>query len=716
MQSNFPCLVYIFSTLLFVNSQQYSPNCSFTKIGNETKICVTNSHNQIWDGEYQFQSFNPYLTGSAYHHITENKYFSGFCTSDNQQYYIHSYESDNVTMAKCVISHSDDFISCMGKWTFYYNNSWHSDPNINAVPCQDRCVKNNSKSWINNGVFKWIAFNTTRLTNIYHCRECNTSTRVNGSYLYGWEYDSGNYEWQIGHDADSGARSAKCDVGSVNDLGSSYTFRFEDCDQWEVWNGSSWVQDRTTVDLCDVEEDIAHANIIRKQICIDGADNDVLNDEYWWLYDMNYTNASVYYNVNNEIFIYPFINDSGYYYWQIGINTDTGARCKLSNTAFNFNECANWEIYKNGEWINNPDIFITYTVCPADVFIDSLGFEWGLILFVIAVVVWICMYCYDKRKRKKERKESVTWDTLFDFNDIRSNFKSSQVLQIYLFEQDWSIEMVISNLFLMGGILVNTYTNSYTFVHYSNTDFDGSFQSLILGRGGAIYMSLLEFSLTYAMIALSMFMYIFKDYDKSIGILIGWVPNISALVYFRYLNTDFLKQMICNCWYSNRSYVIGWLPMLILMVMVGLWVFVTKVNQISYIYTKDIETLDWGDLFAVVGIARQFANLSSCGRVPYFGFAFSTIHPVKVKELKEDKKWMDDYDIDKIVCREMITKHGLWGYCWLCYTFKDESNVKKLYLQNDCLSNDNNGGGYRPPMQMEVTHGSTLVAETYDDL
>ncbi len=60
--------------------------------------------------------------------------------------------------------------------------------------CNDICVTGGMHSNLD-GTYVWIDYNRNRNTSIYYCKDCAT----NGTYLYGWIFDTGAHR-KIGSD------------------------------------------------------------------------------------------------------------------------------------------------------------------------------------------------------------------------------------------------------------------------------------------------------------------------------------------------------------------------------------------------------------------------------------------------------------------------------------------------------------------------------------
>eukprot|EP01083_Nonionella_stella_P243480 848363_1 len=93
---------------------------------------------------------------------------------------------------------------------------------------------------------------------------------------------------------------------------------------------------------------------------------------------------------------------------------------------------------------------------------------WRLTLLVLGMVLvmLMCVFCLGSNK-------NASWDVLSDFNHIKSEFKSIEALKTYLSKQMTSLEMIISIVYLIVVIIINTYTNFRSFWHSREQDIYG---------------------------------------------------------------------------------------------------------------------------------------------------------------------------------------------------------------------------------------------------
>eukprot|EP01084_Bolivina_argentea_P088596 159951_1 len=306
-----------------------------------------------------------------------------------------------------------------------------------------------------------------------------------------------------------------------------------------------------------------------------------------------------------------------------------------------------------------------------------------LIWILTVILTLICsIFCKDK--------DNASWDALSDFNTIRSDFKSINSLKQYLSDQTTSKKMNITILYLIIVIILNTYTNVKACDHYKGQNMHDPDDDLLLY--GVKMMSGVEMALSIGMIISPLICYFRKYYATSVHCAIIIAPNVSALCWFALYAIRAVKmakkkifcildskKSICAKSRNCLKYMTG----LIVYAAIGILLFVLKVNQIKYIYDKNREALTVADYIVVVGTARQFASLHSMSESMHcWNFVYGTEHPIRRNENKDgDPDWYTKFDADKVVCSEMVKKHGFWGYCWLCYTFNDLENVKKMYLQ-----------------------------------
>eukprot|EP01084_Bolivina_argentea_P201941 345108_1 len=348
------------------------------KISAQNNICVTNSYNSFWDGKYKFEYYDAELNASIYFNHDENKHLYGYITdSGDYEYYMNSYENDEISLTRCQVSTNNayEIVVCIGNWEHYYNETWTIDADMIVVPCDDVCIENVDKPWIDGGVFKWLYYDRTRQSSIYFCEKC-VNAPFNGSYLYGWIFDTGLYTWLIGVNYNDTASWSSCYLGEY--LGNDYIFALSDCIFWITHNATSnmWEADTDlTATQCELDETVSQIEQLSalkmhqdSKICVSNSSISTLNVEYRWLYYDSNVNGSIYYNEQTNMFLYPYINSNHEYYWYIydtpNEHAQTKARCKVNDAStgyiFNINDCyQNWEIMYFSNWTNDYAMYST---------------------------------------------------------------------------------------------------------------------------------------------------------------------------------------------------------------------------------------------------------------------------------------------------------------------------------------------------------------------
>eukprot|EP01084_Bolivina_argentea_P020186 37560_1 len=329
---------------------------------------------------------------------------------------------------------------------------------------------------------------------------------------------------------------------------------------------------------------------------------------------------------------------------------------------------------------------------------DDLFPIWWLTLLLLGIlmvlVMLMCVFCLGSNR-------NASWDVLSDFNHIKSEFKSIEALKTYLSKQMTSLEMIISIVYLIVVIIINTYTNFRSFWHsheqYVFADVDDGFLSFFTK-----YMSSAEIIFSFITFVMILISHLKHIHIVSVYLTISWATSISGLIYFAIANVEgvtIIKYKLFDTFNSQTSSRITklgsmflYFAVIIIYGFIGIGVFVIKVNQINYIYETDLRKLilSPADIIVVIGTAHQFASLYSMCESRYcWKFVFMTIHPSRRKEMTDaDPDWYKPFDVDKVVCQHMIQTYGLWGYCWLCYTFNKLDNVKKMYLQHTDTHSD----------------------------
>eukprot|EP01084_Bolivina_argentea_P236969 398373_1 len=318
----------------------------------------------------------------------------------------------------------------------------------------------------------------------------------------------------------------------------------------------------------------------------------------------------------------------------------------------------------------------------------------AVIMFSVTFIALLCVFIFQKLRRD-QKEERIGWTTASDFTDLivsNESFKSIEALQQYTSNAKITKKMLGANIIMLFFICLNFYTIFKTFWHYRMNDFGGTFDSMLFGDWGTKFVAMIELGFIYAAILVSLFCYLFKHYKGAVWVTVSYIPNMSAMTLFCFadtrlitsvmFDTDGLKpcKSVANC-IENASLVFMRVLACAFFFTTAIWIFVIKVKQINYIYGADLDTLHWGDLIVVVGVARQFANMYSVFVGAHWEYMHRWIDPKKMSKIdKENPEWKKKYDLDTIICKEVCETNGLTGFFWLCYVFGDVGNVARLFV------------------------------------
>eukprot|EP01084_Bolivina_argentea_P201942 345110_1 len=346
-----------------------SPNCpsmtNDTSLFAGNKICVSDSYESFWDGKYEWQYFDENMNGSIYYNNRTNKYIYEIIVEDNYEYYMNDYATETMLSRKCITDRMNGIRNCNQKWTTFDNNSSMDDVNMITTQCNDICIYGANPDWISTGAkFVWSHFLKERRTNVYYCQQHNL-------YLFGRSIGEGDYSWIISPDYldTTFGTIHRCNVGSNKP--EHYIFDVDDClyvngAKWETyvsdkWNTDSGVQlTKCFSSSTDAQRTLSTLPIAQEsQICIQNSDSLSLNGIYKWLHFDLELDASIYYNAQNKLFMYPSVNLLGHRKYKIydHIHSYTSnmtilAMCNLTVLDFYIVDCiGRWQLYSNNsQW------------------------------------------------------------------------------------------------------------------------------------------------------------------------------------------------------------------------------------------------------------------------------------------------------------------------------------------------------------------------------
>eukprot|EP01083_Nonionella_stella_P040738 110448_1 len=176
-----------------------SPNCpstsNYTAMLKGKKLCISNSMNSFWDGQYEWQYYDDNVQGSIYYNIKSKKYIYEYTEHNIEmyyKYYINDYQQDTIIMTRCMDEGVTDIQYCTGQWENHkyvsHNNSyeWIRDINMSSSTCNDICMNGMSYSRLIDTIpykatFMWSHYNISKTSNVYYCIGCQDNL-----YFYGF--------------------------------------------------------------------------------------------------------------------------------------------------------------------------------------------------------------------------------------------------------------------------------------------------------------------------------------------------------------------------------------------------------------------------------------------------------------------------------------------------------------------------------------------------
>eukprot|EP01083_Nonionella_stella_P211046 763536_1 len=368
-----------------------SPKCpstsNYTARFKGKKLCISNSMNSFWDGQYEWQYYDDNVQGSIYYNTKSNKYIYEYIEHNIGQiyykYYINDYQQDTIMMTRCVDENITDIQYCVGNWQNHehvpHNSSyaWIKDANMTSSTCNDICTKAMSysatypllKAFIGtipqDATFVWSHYNATKQSNVYYCVGYEQ-----GLYLYGFYLNEHTYKCVIE------ATGWPMPLDWFTFAGNHTLLQTKDCayslGQWQ-YDKDLWIticssNANTALDTLETLPTFQYS-----QICVQDSHHYLLDGVYKWLYYDFDVQGSVYYNKEKEAYIQPYINATGTHYYNIYGNQNNvtiHAKCH----AIVITECIqNWQIYYNNSWAMDLDM----TVIPCqDVCVSGHAYQY----------------------------------------------------------------------------------------------------------------------------------------------------------------------------------------------------------------------------------------------------------------------------------------------------------------------------------------------------
>eukprot|EP01083_Nonionella_stella_P041336 112061_1 len=345
-----------------------SPKCpstsNYTARFKGKKLCISNSMNSFWDGQYEWQYYDDNVQGSIYYNTKSNKYIYEYIEHNIGQiyykYYINDYQQDTIMMTRCVDENITDIQYCVGNWQNHehvpHNSSyaWIKDANMTSSTCNDICTKAMSysatypllKAFIGtipqDATFVWSHYNATKQSNVYYCVGYEQ-----GLYLYGFYLNEHTYKCVIE------ATGWPMPLDWFTFAGNHTLLQTKDCayslGQWQ-YDKDLWIticssNANTALDTLETLPTFQYS-----QICVQDSHHYLLDGVYKWLYYDFDVQGSVYYNKEKEAYIQPYINATGTHYYNIYGNQNNvtiHAKCNASIITQCFES---WLIFYDDTW------------------------------------------------------------------------------------------------------------------------------------------------------------------------------------------------------------------------------------------------------------------------------------------------------------------------------------------------------------------------------
>eukprot|EP01084_Bolivina_argentea_P282320 483220_1 len=269
-------------------SSSNCPSSAFDKLATfeGNKICITDSYNSLWNGQYEWKSYASNRNGTFYQHIQSNNLIYGrrFTNKleEENTYYLSDYEANVISTTRCI---SNNIAECNGKWQNYYNNKWNVDTNMHSFTCNDLCLYNNDE--LIDAPFDPVRF-MWHNQSVYVCKQCAINVYL---YLY-------NDSWVIGPNLNGTSawnwNWCELDNKSLNSMNCLVN------GLWQSFVNNTWISDYDiTVTQCisNINYKYSKLSIFQeKQICINNTMDSSMDGMYKWLYYDSFTNSSTYYN------------------------------------------------------------------------------------------------------------------------------------------------------------------------------------------------------------------------------------------------------------------------------------------------------------------------------------------------------------------------------------------------------------------------------------
>eukprot|EP01083_Nonionella_stella_P199362 731102_1 len=321
------------------------------------KICISNSNQSFWDGQYEWQYYDENINGSIYYNTKSHTFIYEYRATNHYTYYMNDYQHNRITMTRCIAPNVMNIRDCNSHWEDYYNHTWHTDPDMIATACNDICMYGHDIIQ-SRAVLVWSYYNDSIGSNVYHCEDCTYTENI---VLHGAKSNN-VYHWRITFN------STVFDTCFV----AGDIFDINNCFGIGKWDSDSDL----TLSSCEPNPNYALFTLSslpvfqESQICVEHSNVSLLDGVYKWLYFDYVVGASIYYNAHNNLYIQPhqvgtYFNSYEFHIYGHIDNTSTiHAKCSIQTniSSFEYFECIDkWQIYdeKDDIWYLDSNMIST---------------------------------------------------------------------------------------------------------------------------------------------------------------------------------------------------------------------------------------------------------------------------------------------------------------------------------------------------------------------
>eukprot|EP01084_Bolivina_argentea_P135703 239086_1 len=240
-------------------------------------------------------------------------------------------------MTRCIGDNTTDIRDCIGQWENYHDNTWHIDSNMKTISCDDVCITSSDYRF-NDVLLEWQYFNSEFRSNVYYSDVDAVYlsvvpywVNVNGGFTtYIWSIYSSTKEidasfkkldpYSVFDYIDFYCQSEQQQYIDVHNI-KNYIFNIDDCIESQgTWYDSLMMETEKinmSISTCTSPRNYAVTTLLSSQVCTENSYNTLFDGVYKWLYYDSTVGGSIYYNLDKNMYVRPYIPSEQKYEYHI---------------------------------------------------------------------------------------------------------------------------------------------------------------------------------------------------------------------------------------------------------------------------------------------------------------------------------------------------------------------------------------------------------------